>query len=149
VLAGARVGLVEMMQPHVGRAAQDSIDIGGMEHLAAISIAAFIEPRDDLLGPHRTGLAIALQVKIEDLAYDRRFALIDRQLLLVLVAAAFNDHGLIPQRRSCDIPEAVAGIGCHRAADVLGIFLALVFVELIEDRADEIGHMTFTHILGD
>src|SRR3546814_10777187 len=69
-----------------------------MKGLAAIAVATTIEPRCDLLHPHRSSLAIATEIEIEDLADQRCFAVVDRELLLVLVATTFEDDRLIAER---------------------------------------------------
>src|SRR3546814_17935135 len=102
------------MCAHIGGASQHIIDIGDMKGLAAIAVATTIEPRCDLLHPHRSSLAIATEIEIEDLADQRCFSVVDRELLLVLVETTFEDDRLIADRWPCSVPADVSGIGGHR-----------------------------------
>src|SRR3546814_20278927 len=124
--------LFEIMRSQIDGSFQHIIDIGDMKRLAAIAVAAAIEPRCDLLHPHRSSLAIAAEIEVEDLADQRCFAVVDGELLLVLVATTLEDDRLITARCPCSVPEAVPGIGGHRPLHMLAIFLALIFIERSE-----------------
>jgi hypothetical protein len=89
------------------------------------------------------------KIECEDPCDQQRFGLVDGELLLGLVAALFGNDQAIAQRGPSAIPKAIAGVGGHGPVDMLGVFLALIFIEPGEDRADQIAGRAFADILGD
>ncbi|MCL6740668.1 hypothetical protein LZ518_05920 [Sphingomonas sp. RB56-2] len=118
-----------------------------MKRLATVAVAPAVQPRGDLLDPERSALTVPFKIEREDAANERCLGLIDRQNLLVLVPSPFGDQHLVAERRPRAVPEALLGVRHHGAPHVLGSLGALIFVELAEDRADEIARRPLPYVL--
>ncbi|MFT3962014.1 MAG: hypothetical protein QM701_11305 [Propionivibrio sp.] len=101
---------------------------------AAHGLAALGEQFADFLDAERLAV-VAVDVEVEDVAYDQRFGGVDFEAFLLSspAAADVGGDGFETEGRTGAAVEALPDVLAHGAVGVLGILPALVFVEEVDD----------------
>ncbi|MBO9510530.1 hypothetical protein [Erythrobacter sp. A6_0] len=104
-----------------------------MELTTAIFEAVFVQPGSNAGNSERRSSFRTDEVEIKDLAHDRRFFILDLQLLLALASDAIGFVGIVTQRWSLTVPKPQGRILDHRATHVFGGLFRIIFVEKREN----------------
>ncbi|MGB5104641.1 MAG: hypothetical protein WBO04_15165 [Steroidobacteraceae bacterium] len=134
LLAGLRVDDVVEVLAAVDRRRQHLVNLLDTPGAPPHQLAAFVQVLGNLLDAHPSA-SVAVQVQLEDAPDDRGLGLVNLQLALAspAIAERFRRDGLVSERRTRAVEKPSAGVLPHRSRGVLGVLLALVFVERRED----------------
>ncbi len=92
--------------------------------------------------------AVALKVELVEQANDFRFARIDFEAALDLVAAPLGLSSAVSVGRARAVPESLPRVLLHGAERVLAVLLALVLIEKRENFPHQLTHRIVASLLG-
>ncbi|AMU93733.1 hypothetical protein AOA14_03830 [Sphingopyxis terrae subsp. terrae NBRC 15098] len=144
----AGVALIIKRDADVSGVGQNSMDIRHAKRLAPQAFTPFIQELSEIRDTNRPAL-VSLHVGFKDKEWEMLGLEINHELSAVLAFGLRNRNGLIAYWRRLAVPEAVRGIGQHRALHVLGVFRAVIFIEQRQHADGQIRSGVIAEGLGD